>query len=104
MKAKTHKARNQATSGWATADVKASLAARAYYREWMERIWLTDVAEELGALEQMFRYRAELTTDLVNPLAPHPDDARWEGVARRERALAQRFANLREKIAWVLQP
>ena len=104
MKTKKLKARNKPTRGRVKADLKTALEARAFYRAWMDRIRLRDVAKELGALEKMFRDRAELLTDMVNPLAPAPADARWEALARRDQAMARQLGNLQEKIGWVLTP
>ena len=104
MKTKKLKTRKKATSGWAETDVKAALKERAFYRAMMDRVRLTDVANELAAPEKISRRRVELLQDLVNPSGSDPDTDRWGALERRELAMAHMFANLREKIGWVLQP
>ena len=104
MKTKKNKSRNKATSGWSKTDAKAAQKERALFRAWMDRIRLTDVANELAALEKMYLFRAELMTDMVNPLMPEPGDARWRVLAQHERELSHQMFAMREKIGWVLEP
>jgi hypothetical protein len=96
------KAPNKVARTEAAADAKTALAARTFYRGWMDRIRLTDVAQELGDLQKEFQGRAELMAVLGNWVSG-PTGVLLDQQERRARDLAQKFGHLREKIGWVLQ-
>ena len=76
----------------------------AFYRSWMCRVRTKDLIQDLGALEGLFRRRADWLSRYCQPhplLSEHSIKV-FQNLEKQERSLVERFAFMREKLGWVL--
>jgi len=97
---------NRATSGWTKPNAKTALEARAFYRGIMDRVRLTDLAEDLKWLEEFMRKRAQVfqACQKRGGFSVQAQVEMFAALEGDDLALARRLVFMREKLGWVLQP